>query len=105
MLREADGPTEARGPKASNAWWVERCSPRGAPQEPDGESREEPEEHKRVLITKKRQIPKFSSWEMTQQNFVNKVKDQVRKRQKRMSNVADSGEEHSIIWGCLWLRR
>ena len=29
--------------------------------------------------------------------FVNKVKDQVRKRQK-MSNVADSGEEHSIIW-------
>ena len=29
------------------------------------------------------------------------VKDQVRKRQKRMSNVADSGEEHSIIWGML----
>ena len=28
---------------------------------------------------------------------VNKVKDQVRKRQKRMSNVADSGEEHSVI--------
>ena len=31
--------------------------------------------------------------------FVNKVRDQVRKRQKRMSNVADSREEHSIIWG------
>ena len=31
--------------------------------------------------------------------FVNEVKDQMRKRQKRMSNVADSGEEHSIIWG------
>ena len=31
--------------------------------------------------------------------FVNKVNDQVRKRQTRMSNVADSGEEHSIIWG------
>ena len=30
--------------------------------------------------------------------FVNKVKDQVRKRQKRMSNVEDSGEEYSIIW-------
>ena len=30
--------------------------------------------------------------------FVNKVKDQVRKRQKRMSNVADSGEEQSMIW-------
>ena len=31
--------------------------------------------------------------------FVKKVKDQVRRRQKIMSNVADSGEEHSIIWG------
>ena len=30
--------------------------------------------------------------------FVDKVKDQVRNRQKRMSNVAESGEEHSIIW-------
>ena len=32
-------------------------------------------------------------------DFVNTVKDQVRSRQKRMSNVAGSGEEHSIIWG------
>ena len=31
--------------------------------------------------------------------FVNKVKDQVQNRQKRMSNVAESGEEHSIKWG------
>ena len=31
--------------------------------------------------------------------FVNKVKGQVRSRQKTMSNVAESGEEHSIIWG------
>ena len=30
--------------------------------------------------------------------FVNKVRDQVRNRQKRMSNVAESGDEHSIIW-------
>ena len=30
--------------------------------------------------------------------FVSRVNDQVRKRQKRMSNVAGSGEEHSIIW-------
>ena len=29
---------------------MERCSPRGAPQEPDGESREEPEEHKRERL-------------------------------------------------------
>ena len=31
--------------------------------------------------------------------FVNKVKDQVRKRQKRMSSIAESCDEHSIIWG------
>ena len=31
--------------------------------------------------------------------FVNKVKDQVRNRQKRMSNIAESCDEHSIIWG------
>ena len=37
--------------------------------------------------------------------FVNKVKDQVRSREKRMSNVAESGEEHSIIWECSWLQR
>ena len=30
--------------------------------------------------------------------FVNRVNDEVRKRQKRMSNVAGEGEEHSIIW-------
>ena len=30
---------------------------------------------------------------------VDKVKEQVRSRQKRMSNVVESGEEHSIIWG------
>ena len=37
--------------------------------------------------------------------FVSKVKDQVRCRQKRMSNVAESGEEHSIIRECSWLRQ
>ena len=31
--------------------------------------------------------------------FVNRVNDQGRKRQKRMSNVAGEREEHSIIWG------
>ena len=33
--------------------------------------------------------------------FVNRVNDQVRKRQTRMSNVASEREEHSIIWGML----
>ena len=31
--------------------------------------------------------------------IVNKGKDQERNRQKRMSSIAESGEEHSIIWG------
>ena len=31
--------------------------------------------------------------------FVNRVNDQVRKRQKRISNVTEEGEEHSIMWG------
>ena len=32
-------------------------------------------------------------------SFVNRVNDQVRKRQKRISNVAGDGEEHSVICG------
>ena len=52
-----------------------------------------------VLITKKRQNPETFVMGNDAAEFANKVKDQVRKRQKRMLNVADSGEEHSIIWG------
>ena len=33
-------------------------------------------------------------------SFVNRVNDQVRKRQKRISNVTEDGEEHSMIWKC-----
>ena len=47
VLREADGPKKARGPEASSAWWVERCSPRCAPQNRTVRAGEEPEEHKR----------------------------------------------------------
>ena len=31
-------------------------------------------------------------------SIVNRVNDQVRKRQKRVSNVAGEGEEDSMIW-------
>ena len=31
-------------------------------------------------------------------SFVNRVNDQVRKRQKIISNVAGDEEEHSMIW-------
>ena len=52
-----------------------------------------------ALITKKRQIQKIFVVGNDAKEFVNKVKDQVRKRQKSMSNVAEADEEHSIIWG------
>ena len=32
-------------------------------------------------------------------SFVNRVNHQVRKRQKRISNVPEDGEKHSMIWG------
>ena len=51
-------------------------------------------------ITKNRLNPQISSWKVTQQNLWTKTKTKCEKRQKRTSNVADSGEEHSIIW---WL--
>ena len=47
VLREADGPMKRAVPTKAMRDGVERCSLQGAPQEPDGESREEPEEHKR----------------------------------------------------------
>ena len=31
-------------------------------------------------------------------SFLNTVNDQVRKRQKRFSNVTENGEKHSVIW-------
>ena len=31
-------------------------------------------------------------------SFVNRVNDQVRNRQTRISNVAGDGEEHSLFW-------
>ena len=35
-------------------------------------------------------------------SFLNRVKDQVRKRQKRSStNVTEDGEQHSMIWRML----
>ena len=37
-------------------------------------------------------------WSLESRSFVNRVNDQVRKRQKRISNVAGEGEEHSLIW-------
>ena len=51
----------------------------------------------RIWITKKADSENFVMGSDAAE-FVDKVKDQVRHRQKRMSNVAESGEEHSVIW-------
>ena len=51
-----------------------------------------------MSILKKRQILKISSWENDASEFVHRVNDKVRKRQKRISNVAGEGEERSTIW-------
>ena len=32
-------------------------------------------------------------------SFVNRVNDLVRKRQRRISNVTENGEKHSMVWG------
>ena len=50
-------------------------------------------------IPRERLILKSSSWEVTQQNLVTKSRNQVRIRQKRMSNNAEDCTEHSVIWG------
>ena len=42
-------------------------------------------------------IPKISSWAVTQQNLWEKDRPKCETDRKRMSNVAESGEEHSII--------
>ena len=54
---------------------MERSSPRGAPQKPDGESREEPEEHKRaqmmcLLLKVKRPVPTRSMKKVCTENLV-----------------------------------
>ena len=46
-----------------------------------------------------RRDTKESELSVESRSFVDRVNDQVRKRQKIISNVAGEGEEHSIIWG------
>ena len=60
-----------------------------------------------ISILKKWQDHKISSYgneetelelSVESTSFVNRVNDQVRKRQKRISNVEEDGEEHFMIW-------
>ena len=51
----------------------------------------------RNWITKKREVPKISSWAVTRSRIC-ELSQRLSAKQTRMSNVAESGEEHSIIW-------
>ena len=44
------------------------------------------------------QIPKLSSWEVTQQNLQIKLKIKCEKDKKECRTFSESSEEHSIIW-------
>ena len=52
-----------------------------------------------MSILKKRRILKNFIMGGDATEFVNRVNDEVRNRQKRMSNVSGEGKEHSTIWG------
>ena len=58
----------------------------------DGSGKPETVNHQEQAYSKKFVIGSDAA------ELVDKVKDQVRYRQKRMSNVSESGEEHLIIW-------
>ena len=51
-----------------------------------------------ISTLKKWQILKIFIMGSDATEFVNRVNDLVRKREKRMSNVAGEGEEHSKNW-------
>ena len=41
-----------------------------------------------------------SELSLVSRSFLKRLNDQVRKRQKRISNVTEDGEKHSVIWEC-----
>ena len=92
----------------------EKPSPPGYSKEDYGQSWSSQEWKSGATTHDRSGQPDKASWRMVQQvrphheatlldgdatEFVNRVNDEARKRQKRMSNVAGEGEEHSIIWG------
>ena len=68
--------------------------PRDRPGRPDIDSQEEAWPQQFVVGNEKAEL----ELSVESRSFVNRVNDQVRKRQKRISNVSENGE-HSMIWG------
>ena len=72
---------------------VNEVMPRDRPGRPDINSQEEARPQK-FVIGNETELDLF----VESRSFANQVNDQVRKRQKIISNVTGDGEEHSMIW-------
>ena len=70
-------------------------TPRDRSERPDIDSREEARPQQFVIGNDEAEL----ELSVESRSFVNRVNDQVRKRQKRISNVTENGEKHSMIWG------
>ena len=68
--------------------------PRDRPGRPDIDSQEGARPQQFVIGNDEAEL----ELSVESRSFVNRVNDQVRKRQKRISNVTGDGEEHSMIW-------
>ena len=70
-------------------------TPRDRSGRPDIDSQEEARPQQSVIGNDEAEL----ELSVESRSFVNRVNDQVRKRQKRISNVTEDGEKHSMIWG------
>ena len=69
-------------------------TPRDRSGRPDIDSQEEARPQQFVIGNDEAEL----ELSVESRSFVNRVNDQVRKRQKRISNVTENGEKHSMIW-------
>ena len=74
---------------------VNEVMPRDRPGRPDIDSQEEERPQQFVIGNDATEL----ELSVESRSFVNRVNDQVRKRQKRISNATGDGEKHSMIWG------
>ena len=74
---------------------VNEETPRGRPARPDFDSQEGAWPQQFVIGNDEAEL----ELSVESRSCVNRVNDQVRKRQKRISNVTENGEKHSMILG------
>ena len=72
--------------------------PRDRPVRPDIDSQEGARPQQFVIGNDEAEL----ELSVESRSFVNRVNDQVRKTQKRISNVTENGEKHSMIW-CMFM--